>query len=67
MALHDPEPLFDESTIATKLCCKVKTLQVWRCRGGGPPFYKIGRLVRYRLSEVEAFIDSRRVHSTSQK
>jgi len=36
-----------------------------RVRGGGIPFYKIGRSVRYRLSEVEAFFESNRAHSTS--
>ncbi|MBP9811360.1 helix-turn-helix domain-containing protein [bacterium] len=36
-----------------------------RVRGGGIPFYKIGRSVRYRLSEVEAFFESNRANSTS--
>lgn len=36
-----------------------------RVRGGGIPFYKIGRSVRYKLSEVEAFFESNKAISTS--
>lgn len=28
--------------------------------GGGPPFIRIGRLVRYRRSDIRAWIDSHR-------
>lgn len=34
----------------------VSTLNVYRLKGGGPSFLKQGRSVRYRLSEVMAFI-----------
>lgn len=27
---------------------KKSTLEAWRCRGGGPPFVKYGRAIRYR-------------------
>jgi hypothetical protein len=33
----------------------VKTLEFWRLVGGGPPFYKQGRLIRYLRSEVLAW------------
>ena len=59
--------LRDESAVARQLACEVKTLQAWRCRGGGPPFVKIGRLVRYRPEDVEQWIESRRAHSTGQR
>lgn len=36
-----------------------------RVRGGGIPYYKIGRSVRYKLSEVEAFFESNKAISTS--
>src|SRR5450432_2406097 len=39
----------------------VPTLDTWRCRGFGPPWYKLGgKIVRYRLDELEAWIDSKR-------
>lgn len=32
--------------------------QAWRCRGGGPPFFKVrGTRVRYKLSEVFAWME----------
>jgi Helix-turn-helix domain len=37
-----------------------------RCRGDGPPFYKIGRLVRYIPDAVEAWALARLVRSTSE-
>lgn len=35
------------------------TLEAWRCRGGGPVFLKLGKAVRYRQADLEAFIESR--------
>lgn len=58
--------LIDEGAVARQLDIETKTLQAWRCRGGGPPFIKVGRLVRYRPEDVEAWIESRRVASTSE-
>lgn len=38
----------------------VGTLSVWRCTGRyNLPYVKIGRKVRYRASDVVAFIESR--------
>lgn len=38
------------------------TLAVWRCnKRYNLPYIKVGRLVRYRLSDVEAFLSERRV------
>ncbi len=42
------------------------TLASLRCRGGGPPFLKLGRRVVYPLSELRAWRDARLVRSTSQ-
>lgn len=41
------------------------TLEVWRCHGGGPVFVKMGRAVRYRYTDLEAFQDDRIRKSTS--
>lgn len=62
----DDETLYCESVISKKLVCEEKTLQSWRSRGGGPPFVKIGRLVRYRGCDVKKWIASRTVRSTSE-
>ncbi len=43
-----------------------RTLESYRSRGGGPPFYVVGSvLVRYLLSEVLKWATARRGHSTS--
>jgi hypothetical protein len=44
----------------------VRTLQAERLRGGGCPYVKIGRSVRYRYSDVLRFIDSHLVRSTTE-
>ena len=48
--------LLDEKQAAGLLKVSVKTLQGWRVRGGGPPFVKLGRCVRYALSDLETFV-----------
>jgi excisionase family DNA binding protein len=50
---------------AEKLTLKKTTLEAWRCRGGGPKFIKIGRAVRYRPEDLDAFIESSVRESTS--
>jgi len=43
------------------------TLEGLRCRGGGPRFIKYGRkAVRYRRSDLDAWIAERLVSSTSE-
>jgi excisionase family DNA binding protein len=44
---------------AELLTVSASTLEVWRYRRTGPRFVKIGRSVRYRQSDVEAFIEER--------
>ncbi len=44
-----------------------KTLQSWRFRGYGPPWIAVGRLCRYRLSDLEAFLNGQIRHSTSDR
>ena len=39
----------------------VLTLQTLRCRGRGPRFARVGRKVRYKTSDLEAWIADRTV------
>jgi len=32
------------------------TLEAWAIRGGGPAMCKFGRAVRYRISDLEAYV-----------
>jgi excisionase family DNA binding protein len=43
-----------------------RTLERLRVAGGGPVYVKAGRLVRYREADLEAWINSRVVASTSE-
>ena len=43
-----------------------RTLQRWRLEGIGPKFLKLGRLVRYRQSDLDRWVDAQLRTSTSQ-
>ena len=43
---------------AERLQVNHNTLQVWRNNGKGPAYIKIGGLVRYRESDVEAWLNA---------
>lgn len=54
------DPLLDEKAAAEILGVKPASLQVWRSTRRYPLEYiKVGRLVRYRLSAIEAFLQAR--------
>jgi len=51
---------------AEHLGVKPGTLEVWRVQGKGPTYLKLGRSVRYRMADLDAYMaDAARV-STSQ-
>lgn len=60
------EPLWDEKQCADFRKIAVSSLQKERGRGGGCPYVKQGRLVRYRPEDVRQWIAARVVQSTSQ-
>jgi predicted DNA-binding transcriptional regulator AlpA len=45
---------------------KPTTLEIWRVNGTGPKFIKCGRLVRYRIEDLDAYLEARTCNSTSQ-
>lgn len=63
-----PEPASAERDVAPSYLTTKQTaaymgisrqrLEIWRCRGGGPPFIKVsGRLIRYRRVDVDAWLE----------
>ena len=56
-----PGPLLTESEASSLLAVSVHTLRQWRMRRWGPAFCKIGRVVRYRRSDLDDFISEARV------
>jgi hypothetical protein len=54
--------LVGRSEAAQMLGVAESTLAVWACtKRYSLPFVKVGRLVKYRVADLEAFIDSRTV------
>jgi predicted DNA-binding transcriptional regulator AlpA len=51
-----PSDLVDEVALAVRLGVSRSTLQSWRYVGRGPRYLKIGRLIRYRNADIEAFL-----------
>lgn len=47
--------LMTSDEVAERWGIKPETLKAWRHYGKGPKFVKIGRSVRYKLSDIEAF------------
>ena len=52
----------DERDAARMLGCSVSLLRKWRRRREGPPYVRIGRLVRYQEERLLEFIEA---HSTN--
>ena len=56
-------PLLTETEAAELLGIKPQTLSVWRCnKRYALPFIRVGRLVRYRRSACELFLEERTVN-----
>lgn len=61
MSSISPKPnLLTPQDVATRLGVSIATLATWRCtKRYALTYVKIGRLVRYRMADVEAFEASR--------
>ncbi len=50
--------LMGQKEVAEILCLSVKTLEFWRWKNaGGPKWVKVGRLARYRESDVRMYVE----------
>ena len=59
--------LVTENEAAKVLGFSPRTLQSWRVSGDGPPFVRVSpRAIRYRLSDLEAWIETCLKQSTSE-
>lgn len=57
---HDQPQVLNESQAAEFLGVKPQTLSVWRSTGRYDlPFVRVGRLIRYRRTDLEAWLESR--------
>lgn len=63
----DSIALYDQGDAARVLHLSPKTLEKKRHTGDGPPFVKIGKLVRYRRCDLLAFLNEHVRTSTSDR
>ena len=68
MATHEGKArrLLTEVEASAYLGVKHRTLQKWRQVGGGPRFRKLGSLVRYLESDLDAFVAAGERRNTSE-
>ena len=67
-ATRPMEALLNQRQAASLIGVSERTLECWRCRGGGPPFVKISRrAVRYRRQDIDQWVGERVMHSTSEE
>jgi predicted DNA-binding transcriptional regulator AlpA len=53
---------FNEKGAADYLGLSVKTLQAWRFQSRGPKYIKLGRAVRYRQVDLDAFVNDHTIN-----
>jgi len=55
--------LYTTSQAADYLQLATSTLEHWRLAGRGPAFVRIGKQVRYRFQDIEAFLNQQLVRA----
>jgi predicted DNA-binding transcriptional regulator AlpA len=59
-AAGKPQSLASSAEVAEMLGIPEKTLAEWRYHGIGPGYLKVGRYVRYRWPDVDAWLTTRK-------
>ena len=57
--------LVTPSQLFARIGIKETTLATWRVLGRGPRFIRVGRSIRYRSEDVEAWLSDRTADSTT--
>ena len=57
----EKDKLMTPRQLAQYLGSSISALSQYRAQGTGPAYYKIGRAVRYRLSEVNKWLEQQRI------
>lgn len=55
--VHYNDELLTVAQVSERLQIAPRTLYNWRSAGKGPPGFRVGGQIRYRRSEVEAWLD----------
>jgi predicted DNA-binding transcriptional regulator AlpA len=61
------QPLLTTRAASALLCLDQRTLERFRVAGTGPRFVKMGKSIRYRPSDLDAWLATRTVGSTSEQ
>jgi hypothetical protein len=60
------EPLLTQEDVARIARVTPATAKYWRATSTGPDFIRVGRHVRYCMSDVQAWLDGQRVRRVSE-
>jgi len=55
--LDKHDKLLDRAQAAEYLGLNTHTLNIWACKKKNLPYYKVGRLVKYKLSDLDNFLN----------
>jgi predicted DNA-binding transcriptional regulator AlpA len=61
------DKLLTEDQIAARLQVSLAGLRRWRLLRTGPPFFKLGRFVRYSHRQLQAWLTSRTVQTNQDE
>lgn len=64
---NDVDKLLTRAEVEARFGLSRRFLEVAAVKGDGPMMVRLGRAVRYRVGDVRAWIEARRVASTSQE
>lgn len=64
---NDVDKLLTRAEVEARFGLSRRFLEVAAVKGDGPMMVRLGRAVRYRVGDVRAWIEDRRVASTSQE
>jgi excisionase family DNA binding protein len=63
--MSDTRALWTSEEVAEVLQMPVRTLERWRHVGSGPRYIAMGRHIRYRWSDVEAWLEAQAAKSAA--
>jgi predicted DNA-binding transcriptional regulator AlpA len=54
----DPDALLSETEVSQLFEISMRTLQAWRTKNSGPPFVRLGRVIRYRRKDLIRWLEA---------
>jgi DNA-binding transcriptional MerR regulator len=59
--------LWNSKEVSEVLGMSVKTICLWRSKGIGPAYMKVGGAIRYQPKDVFLYLENRRISTETQK